>query len=87
MQEKKIEEKPLQVVGLPNGFVGELQKNGTWFYKAKNIATSLLSNKKSEYKDKPQYPIIETVESKMKQDGRRCIENIGIDIVKFLNKL
>lgn len=72
-------------VGQIQGFDFERQKNGTFLYKAQENLLSLKS--KPVYRDKPQYSILEEVESRFKLQGKQMIESIGIDIIKYLNSL
>ena len=61
------------------------QKDGIWLYKSKDEQP--LSKVKASYKDKPQYPVIVSVEDEFKKQGKTMIVNMGVGIIKFLNSL
>lgn len=68
--------------GKIGSFDYEQQENGTFLYKANN-SQPLLSLK---LKDKAQFKVIDTMEDEFKKTGKKMIENIGIDTMKFLKK-
>lgn len=66
------------------GYIATKQKNGTFIYKSKNEGPITLKPKAS-YKDKPQYPVIDSLEKKVKADGKKMIFDSGIQIIKQLD--
>ena len=69
--------------GKIGNFNYEQQKDGTFLYKSSNPSSPIPTIK---LKDKPQYKVIDQMETEMKKSGRKMIENIGINIIKFLKK-
>lgn len=66
-------------------FLSEKQKDGTFIYKSKSLE-SPKKKVKSQYKDKPQFPVVEQIEQKFKDRGKEMIFNIGKEVVKYLDK-
>lgn len=68
-----------------NGFEATQQTNGTFIYKAKVNAVPLKRN--GEYKDKPQFKVIEEIEQSMKEGASKMINDNCTDILKYLTKI
>lgn len=67
------------------GFLAKKQEDGTFIYKSKSFEIPK-KKVKSQYKDKPQFPVVEQVEQKFKDRGKEMIFNIGKEVVKYLDK-
>jgi hypothetical protein len=69
-------------------FLAEKQQNGTFLYKAKEdivSSTSKVSN--PQYKERPQYPLIEQYESKATERFQQDLKTTVIEVVEFLNQI
>lgn len=69
------------------GFLAEKQQDGTFIYKSKDLPEKPKIKPKSQYKDKPQFPVIEKIEERFKESGNEMIMNIGKEVVKYLSKI
>lgn len=64
------------------------QKDGTFLYKAKEgFSISKKQVSKPQYKEKPQYPLIEKIEVEAKQNYNNILKETSIEIVKFIKNL
>ena len=71
------------------GFDYEKQKDGTFLYKAKENSLSSSQKKiaKPQYKEKPEYPVIEQYEQKAIERYRIDLSNVAKEIVQFLKNI
>lgn len=66
----------------------EKQKDGTFLYKAKEgFTASAAKITKAQYKERPQYPLIEKIEVESKEKYNSILKETTIEIVKFIKKL
>lgn len=68
------------------GFDYEKQSDGTFLYKAQETSVSSSKIIKPQYKEVPQYPLIPIYEQKAVQRYQKDVQQLTIDIIKFLNK-
>lgn len=69
------------------GHTFERQDDGTFLYKAKESQPLTKSNvKKAQYKERPQYPLIEQYEKKALQRYQNDLKSLAINIVELLKK-
>ena len=74
-----------------NGEIGnhtfEKQEDGTFLYKAKENTTPIKKIVKAQYKEKPQYPLIEQTEQKAVDRFQQTLKTTVKQVVQFLNDI
>lgn len=65
------------------------QKDGAFLYKAKEgfSVSKQKTVKKPQYKERPQYPLIEKIEVEAKQNFNEILKQTSIEIVKFIKNI
>lgn len=69
-------------------FEYERQEDGTFLYKAKESSISSKSKKgKAQYKEKPEYPLLEQIEQKSIERYQQDLKDLAKQIVVFIKPL
>lgn len=63
----------------------EKTNKGTFIYKSKGIPFK--KNIKPSYKDKPHFPVVESIETEMKKKGRLMIQSIIKQTLKQIEQI
>lgn len=67
-------------------YVYEKQEDGTFLYKAKQDFFFLKKKKKQQYKEKPQYRLIEVYEEESRSRFQQNTKSLVLEVIEILKK-